>query len=156
MRVSDVMCRPVVSCTPETSLSSAARMMGENDCGALPVLRGKTVVGMVTDRDICVAIGKRKKAASETTVREIFSPGVVTCSTSDDVRSALATMASRHVRRLPVLDADGALQGIVSLDDLMLRAEEPRPTGAPPDLSHGDVVTAFRSICGKRPLRKPA
>jgi CBS domain-containing protein len=131
-------------------------MMGENDCGFLPVLRAGRIVGVVTDRDICVAIGKKRRSPSELLVREIMTRDVAACATTDAVGSALSTMAQRHVRRLPVLDSRGALAGILSLDDLVLRAEEQAPTGEPPLLSFGDVVRALRRIVGSRPLRKSA
>jgi CBS domain-containing protein len=156
MKVGDVMCRPVTSCTEETNVSSAGRMMGENDCGFLPVLRARRIVGVVTDRDICVAIGKKRRSPSELLVREIMSKDVASCATTDAVGSALSTMALRQVRRLPVLDPKGALVGILSLDDLVLRAEEQSPTGAPASLSFGDVIRALRRIVGTRPLRKSA
>ena len=156
MRVSDIMCRPVISCTEDTNVSSAGRMMGENDCGFLPVVRAGRVVGVVTDRDICVAIGRRRRPPSEFLVREIMSKDVAACTTTDVVGSALSTMAQRQVRRLPVLDSKGALVGILSLDDLVIRAEDQTPTGEPPSLSFGDVIRALRRIVGTRPLRKSA
>ena len=156
MKVADVMSRPITSCTENTSVASAGRLMGENDCGFLPVLRGGTMVGVVTDRDICVAISRKRRSAWELPVREIMSKDVAACVLTDSVGSALSTMAQRQVRRLPVLDPKGTLAGILSLDDLILRAEEQSPTGAPPWLTFGDVVRALRRIVGSRPLRKSA
>jgi CBS domain-containing protein len=156
MKVSEVACRPVASCTDETSLSSAARVMGENDCGALPVLRDGRIVGILTDRDICMAIGKGKLLPAETPVKEVMSMNVATCLTTDDVGSALAIMTRRQVRRLPVLDPKGPLYGIVSLDDLILRAEESTPGGEPPPIAYRDLILALRGIVGKRPLRRSA
>jgi CBS domain-containing protein len=130
--------------------------MGENDCGFLPVLRAGRVVGVVTDRDICVAIGKKRRPVSELLVREIMSKDVAGCVTTDAVGRALSTMAQRQIRRLPVLDPKGVLVGVLSLDDLVLRAEDQSPTGAPPSLSFGDVIRALRRIVGTRPLRKSA
>ncbi len=104
MRVGEVACRPVASCTEETSLSSAARLMGENDCGALPVLRAGRIVAIVTDRDICLAVGKKRRSPGEIPVKEVMTTDVAACETTDEVSAALATMARRQVRRLPVLD----------------------------------------------------
>jgi CBS-domain-containing membrane protein len=156
MRVSEVLCRPVVSCTEETSLASAARLMADNDCGILPVLRSARLVGVVTDRDVCVAIGRQKRPASEIPVREIMSTDVVAATTTDEVQTALARMGGRQVRRLPVVDPHGALEGVVSLDDLVLRVEAPTPRGPPPPLTDRDLVNTFRSICARRLLRIPA
>ena len=156
MKVSEVACRPVASCTEETSLSSAARIMGEGDCGVLPVLRAGKLVGILTDRDICMSIAKAKTLPAETPVKEVMTMNVATCETTDDVAFALATMARRQVRRLPVLEPQGPLFGILSLDDIVLRAEEPMPGGPPPPISYRDLALAFRGIVGRRPLRKSA
>jgi CBS domain-containing protein len=156
MRVREVMCRPVVSCAEETSLVSAARRMSENDCGILPVLRAGRVVGVLTDRDICMAIGRMTRPASDILVREIMSTDVVLAATTDEVETVLARMGGRQVRRLPVVDPHGALQGIVSLDDLVLHVEPATPTGPPPPLADRDIVAALRQICGRRRLQKPA
>lgn len=156
MKVSEVACRPVASCTEETSLASAARLMAENDCGVLPVVREGRIVGILTDRDICMAIGKARISPVETPVKEVMSTNVATCETTDDVGSALATMTKRQVRRLPVVDSKGPLYGILSLDDLILRAEEAAPGGAAPPIAYRDLVLALRGIVGRRPLRRTA
>lgn len=154
MKVSEVMCRPVSSCTEETNLPSAARRMGENDCGALPVVRERRVVGMITDRDVCLAVGALRRPPADTLVRDVMTRDVVVCHTDDEVRDALAVMANRHVRRLPVLDADGTLQGVLSTDDLVLRAEAPDPSHVPA-LSAAEVLDTLRTIYGSRRVRVP-
>ncbi len=156
MKVSEVACRPVASCTEETSLSSAARIMAEGDCGVLPVMRAERLVGILTDRDICMSIAKTRHSPAETLVKEVMTKNVATCETTDEILAALATMARRQVRRLPVLEPQGPLFGILSLDDIVLRAEEPMPGGPPPPISYRDLALAFRSIVGRRPLRKSA
>jgi CBS domain-containing protein len=154
MKIRDVMSRPVASCSEETVLPAAARIMWDNDCGALPVLNGDEVVGMITDRDICMAFGKRKMP-STVAVGEVMTRNAAALKETDDVRTALETMASRRVRRLPVVNPRGQLRGILSLDDLAVRAEEPSPIG-PMALSYHDVFEVFRSICSRRPIRKSA
>ena len=156
MKVGEIMCRPVTSCTEEMNLTSAGRLMGEYDCGFLPVVRAGNVVGVITDRDICVAIGKKRRSPADILVREVMSKDVAACTTTDRVGTALSAMAQRRVRRLPVLDPKGALAGILSLDDLVLRAEESSPPGLPPDLTSGEVIRTLRSIVGSRPLRRSA
>ena len=148
------MCRPVSSCGEETSLSAAARLMEENDCGALPVMKNGRLVGIVTDRDMCLAI--TRPSAADTPVREVMTSRVATCKADDDVRVALATMAARQVRRLPVLDERGGVAGILSMDDVVLRAEEPDPSRLPPDVSCRDVVRAMQQIYGTRRVRPAA
>jgi CBS domain-containing protein len=155
MKVSEVMCRPVSSCTEETNLAAAARRMGENDCGVLPVVRQRKIVGMITDRDVCLAVGALSRHPADTLVRDVMTRDVALCHTDDDVHNALAVMANRHVRRLPVLDAAGALQGVLSMDDLVLHAEAPDPSHTPA-LSSRDVLETLRTIYGSRRVRVAA
>jgi CBS domain-containing protein len=156
MRVQDAMCQPVSSCSEEMSLAAAARIMGENDCGILPVVKEGRVVGVVTDRDVCLAIGRTRRSPDETPVREIMTPKVATCATTDEIHSALAVMSARQVRRLPVLDAKGTLKGVLSMDDIVLRAEEADPSRQPPAVSCRSVVAAMRNIYGSRRLQPVA
>jgi CBS domain-containing protein len=153
MRVRDVMCQPVSTCTEEMSLASAARIMGENDCGVLPVVKNSRVVGVVTDRDVCLAVGKTRRSPDETPVREVMTRKVATCTTTDEIHTALSVMSSRQVRRLPVLDEKGALKGVLSMDDIVLRAEEADPSRQPPEVSCRSVVAAMRNIYGSRRLQ---
>ena len=152
MKVKEVLCRPVSTCTEDTTLAAAARLMEENDCGVLPVVRASRVVGVITDRDVCVAVGRRRDPR-EVPVREVMTTDVALCDTNDDIGQALTVMARRRVRRLPAVDAHGALEGIVSVDDIVLRAEEPDPSREAPAISNRDVVTTLRAICGSRRVR---
>ena len=155
MKVLEVLCRPVSTCTEDTTLAAAARLMEENDCGVLPVVRASRLVGVVTDRDVCVAVG-RKRNPQEVPVRDVMTKDVAVCGVGDDVRQALAVMANRRVRRLPAVDARGNLEGIVSIDDVVIRAEEPDPSRERPAISCRDVVTTLRAICGSRRVRPVA
>lgn len=149
MRVEEIMRREVMTCSPESTLAEAVRRMAEADCGVLPVVDdGARVVGMVTDRDICVTLGLRDRRPSEVSVRHAMSAEVVSCQAGDDVRGALAAMRWRRVRRLPVVDADRRLAGIVSLDDLVLEA---RP-GEGPGFSgpyYADIAETLKAICAQ-------
>ncbi len=156
MRVAEVMARPVSSCTEETTLAAAARRMSENDCGALPVLRGGRVVGVVTDRDACLALGYERRIANDVPVGDVMTREVTVCGPDDDLHTALALMSTRQVRRLPVVDAAGKLAGILSLDDVVVRAEEPDPSRRPPEISCREVVATLRAICGSRRVRPAA
>jgi CBS domain-containing protein len=151
MRVSEVMCRPVSYCAPETGLTAAARLMGDNDCGVLPVVRNGRIVGVVTDRDVCLAVARRP--ASETSVREVMTENVASCRAEDDVRDALSLMASRQVRRLPVVDDRGGVAGVLSMDDVVLRAEEPDPSRRPPAISCREAAETLQRIYGSRHVR---
>jgi CBS domain-containing protein len=123
MKVKDLMTSDVESCTPTTNLAAAAKIMWEGDCGAIPVTddRGK-VIGIITDRDICIAAATRSRLEGEIPVQEVMSKTVFTCAPGDDARAALDTMRSRKVRRLPVVGHDGQLAGILSLHDVAVQA----------------------------------
>ena len=117
MRVSDAMTRDVRVCTPRQSISDAARMMAELDCGVLPVGEQDRLVGMITDRDIAVrAVAQRK--SPDTPVREAMSSEVKYCFDDQPVEQVAKNMAELRVRRLPVVNREKRLVGILSLGDL--------------------------------------
>ena len=147
MKVKDVMTAGAKACMPETSLAEAASFMWENDCGALPVLDvAGRVVGMITDRDICFGATLKNRAPSEVSVAEVIAGQVFACTPEDDIHEALKTMRRERVRRLPVISDDGRLRGIVSMNDVVLKAEEQSKDKAP-ELSYGDVVQTYKAIC---------
>jgi CBS domain-containing protein len=147
MKIRDIMTPYVHCCSPETTLAAAASAMWDGDCGALPVVTvDGTVVGMMTDRDICMAVATRGRRASEITVWETTSRKVYGCHGDDDVRSALDQMARHQVRRLPVLDGDQRIEGMVSLNDIiMAHAKSGAPTAS-------DIVEVLEAISAHRPL----
>jgi CBS domain-containing protein len=146
MKVKDVMTTAIQVCMPETSLATAAIMMWENDCGVIPVVDlEEKVVGMITDRDICMATAIKHGDPSAIAVSEVISGNVYMCDPNDDVRQALKNMREKRVRRLPVIDEEGKLNGILSMNDAVLSAKE---NGArKPGLSYADVVQTFKGIC---------
>jgi CBS domain-containing protein len=150
MTIEEIMTRDVQCCGPDTNLAAAAKMMWDSDCGALPVLnvRGQ-VMGMITDRDICMAAATRNKPASEITVWETSTAKSYTCRETDDVHTALDIMKRERVRRLPVVDEDGVLQGIVAMNDFILAADEGKKAGG---LSCEDVMRAMKAISVHRIL----
>ena len=117
MKISDAMSRDVRTVAPEATIREAALLLAEYDIGALPVASGERLAGMVTDRDIAiraVAMGK----GPECTVAEVMSPEVLYCRDDDDIADVCENMADIQVRRLPVVDGDKRLVGIVSLADI--------------------------------------
>ncbi len=110
--------------TPDTSLRQVAEVMEAEDIGAVPVVDGEQLSGMVTDRDIVVRAVAKGKNPDGMPVREIFSRDVVSIGPEDDLSDALQLMATHQVRRLPVVDDDNRLVGIVSQADVALEARE--------------------------------
>ena len=110
--------------TPDTSVRQLAEVMEADDIGAVPVLEDERLSGMVTDRDIVIRAIAKGKDPTGMPVREIFSREVVTVGPDDDLSTALSLMAEHQVRRLPVVDEDNRLVGIVSQADVALEAKE--------------------------------
>lgn len=146
MKVQDVMTKTVASCRPDASLAAAAALMWDYNCGQLPVVddQGK-VASVITDRDICIALGTRNQRASEVSVGEVASRPAALCTANDNLRAALRTMAAERVRRLPVVDHEGALVGILSLEDVTLQARHHGDTDRPP-VSFEDVMHTLGAI----------
>lgn len=152
MNVQDIMTRDVRSCGPDINLAATAKMMWDADCGVLPVLNAEgEVLGMITDRDICMACATKNRAPSEITVREAFSGKTYRCKVSDDVHAVMDIMRREQVRRLPVVDEDGVLQGLISMNDFILLAGETK-TGKAPAISCEDVASALKAISAHRIL----
>lgn len=124
MKVSEVMTKAPAYCSADTSVAAAAEIMWNRNCGFLPVVSPQqSVVGVITDRDMCIAMATRNRLPGQVTVQEVSSVVIYSCQPDDDVRTAMETMADKKVRRLPVIDAAGKLEGILSLDDVILHAD---------------------------------
>ena len=123
-----------------TTLAAAAHLLWGADCGILPVVDGGKLVGVVTDRDMYIALATRNKPASQLTVGDVTTGKVWACGPDDDVHVALDTMATERVRRLPVTQ-DGAVVGIISVNDLVLAA------GAGKAVRNDEMVETLQAIC---------
>lgn len=147
MRVKKVMMCTPYTCRKDTNLGEAAELMWKGNCGFLPMTEpdGK-VCGVITDRDICIALGTRDKLAGEVTAGEVSPDGkLFACSPEDEIHVALLTMREGKVRRLPVIDSDGKAVGVLSMDDVLLHAE-PSGSGKIVELSTDEVVRLYRAI----------
>lgn len=141
MLVSDIMTLDPGCCTPEcTAQAAACRMRGWSLGALLVVAEGGKLVGIVTDRDLCMGVLPEARAAREVTVAECMTRAVVTCAAGEPVERALDTMREHHVRRLPVVDSAGRALGIISLSDIVRYAALPEP----------EVVAAVAHICEPR------
>lgn len=105
MKVRELMTSAVKTCRPDTNLAEAVSAMWEGDCGALPVVNDEgRITGMITERDICIALATRGRSAERVAVREVAQGPVHTCLADDETATALGTMKAHRVRRLPVID----------------------------------------------------
>lgn len=118
-RVEEIMSKATYSCHPDDPLNSVAQLMWEHDCGCLPVVDGLShVVGIITDRDVCMAAYTQGRSLSEIPVSRAYTRDVKTCKKDEPLSRAEDTMTQAQVRRLPVVDDNGALVGLLSLSDL--------------------------------------
>jgi CBS domain-containing protein len=141
MKVKDVMATAVATCAPGTTLAEAGHLMWEADCGFLPVVKDGALAGVVTDRDMYIALATRDARASGIAVDAVATKQVVTCAPEDDVRTALETMRQARVRRLPVAGFGGTVLGILSMNDIV------RAVGDGNGIAAEDVVETLQAIC---------
>jgi CBS domain-containing protein len=152
MKIEQLMTRDVQCIGADERLDRAAQLMWETDCGCVPVVDGEgKVLAMLTDRDICMAAWTQGRAPAELLVRSAMSDHVVTCSSSESPARAQQLMQQHQVRRLPVVDEQGGLVGLVSLSDLAAAAQrEP----ASRENGRDSVATTLAAVA--RPRRQPA
>ena len=144
MTMKELMCAQVKSCSPDTDLATAAKIMWDGDCGIVPVVNEERhVVGVITDRDICIAAATRSMLPASIRVQDVMSREVFTCAANDNVRDALGTLKNRRVRRLPVVDEHDRLVGIISMSDLVMRAESRRGAEVPGE----EFLDTMKAIC---------
>ena len=128
-------------------------MMWRKDCGFVPVVDGpgRRVIGTVTDRDICMGLATSGRTPGDRTVREVMSTAAYTVAPDAEIEQALEVMGDHRVRRLPVVDENGSLQGVLSLNDLVLFTDEPRVGDGGNDcVPSGKLVRTLRAICEHR------
>lgn len=118
MRVSEVMHPKAKVINFERSVEEAARLMETEDCGSIPVERNDKMVGMVTDRDIAIRVVAHGKDPKKTKVQEVMSEGINYCYADDDLEDVSRKMTGRQHRRLPVVDRNKRLVGMLSLGDI--------------------------------------
>jgi CBS domain-containing protein len=147
MKVKEVMTKDVRTCALNSDLSEVARTMWMHDCGVIPVVDNGQVIGVITDRDICIAAGCKNQVPAAITVGEVMTRKLYSCLPDADIREALETMREKQVRRLPVIDAKGKLCGILSLDDVAIKARE---AANPAELSAEDIEQTLEAICRHR------
>lgn len=148
MKVQNIMTSDVEACGPESDLAAAAAIMWRRDCGSVPVVDAEgRIVGMITDRDICMAVSTRNRLATDLRVSEVISGKVYACAPDDNIRDAMETMQSSQLRRLPVVDAGGILRGILSINDVVLHSRRGK---GKKHVSHHDAMETIKALSEHR------
>ncbi len=129
MKIREVMSTMVDVARPDSTAQQAAQMMRDLNVGSLPVCDGTHLLGMITDRDIAVRMVANGRDPNNTLAEEIMTPGVVYCFDDDDVKEVAKQMASNQIRRIPVLDHEKQMVGIVSIGDLAVETGKDSMTG---------------------------
>ena len=151
MKVKEIMTPNAKAIWLTESLANAAKLMWETDCGALPIIKdGRKVIGMITDRDICMAVAMRDANPSHVSVEEVMTGQVYSVSPEDDIVQALQAMKEHKIRRLPVVNVEGELEGILSMNDVVLNARTSKSAAAG-SLKYDDVVKTYQAICQHPP-----
>jgi len=150
VRVKDLMSQPVQTCRGDQPLQAAAQIMWEHDCGIVPVVDddGK-VIGVITDRDICMAALFQHHRLSEIAISKAMAQDVATCRPGDQVIDAEHLMSLRQVHRLPVVDDAGAPVGLLSLSDIARRV---RQSSGSKHNGAADLAETMAAICEPHPV----
>jgi CBS domain-containing protein len=130
-KCSDVMTQSPVCCLPTDSVSKAAQLMEAEDVGSIPVIEDEQtmkLIGIVTDRDLALQVVAPERDTGSTLVADVMTYEVVTCRASDDVQKAVDTMSKHQLRRMPVVDDDQRIVGIISQADVATRVDQTEET----------------------------
>ncbi|HKK52000.1 MAG TPA: CBS domain-containing protein [Myxococcota bacterium] len=153
MKIEDLMRPDPCCCSRQDMLNDATRIMWEQDCGFVPVVEGgdgsNRLVGVITDRDVCMAAYTTGKALGEIPVEAAMSKDIHACSPDSTILAAEKTMREAQVRRLPVVDAEGRVVGVLSLADLAREVEREHVSGSR-DVTDRELGTTFEAITRPR------
>jgi CBS domain-containing protein len=153
MNIQEIMSKPAITCQQRDTVNTAAQRMWESDCGTIPVVNeGGNVVGMITDRDICMAAYTQGRALHAIPVSNVMSKSVFSCRAEDSLDAAEHLMRDNQIRRVPVVDGNNRPIGVLSLNDIARYAASARKKGG---LDH-DVTQTLAAICRPRPRAQAA
>jgi CBS domain-containing protein len=150
MKVEQLMKRSVKTCTVLDSLNTAAQIMWESDCGCVPVVDDGHVVAMLTDRDICMAAYTQGAPLGAIAVPSAMSQQIYSCKSDDSVAAAEDIMRAKKVRRLPVVDTEGTLVGILSLHDIAREMTAERRGKGKREVTPETVSATLAAVCEPR------
>src|SRR5262249_18104418 len=149
MKVRDVMSKNPRFCGPKDTLAEVGETMWDSDCGMLPIVdKNGRVTGVITDRDVALGVWRKDRAPRDVRVDELPLAKLYSCAPTDDVDDALRIMRGALVRRLPIIDEDERLVGIISMDDLAChaKASDESKNGLTPQ----KVAETLKAICSPR------
>lgn len=157
MIVEQLMTRAPATCREDDSLDTAASMMRDRDCGAIPIVDDHhVIIGMITDRDICMAAYDLQRQLRDIAVAEVASEEVCAVLATDTVQRAEELMRDHQVRRLPVVDDHDRVIGVLSFNDIVRQAERERPHRSLKRSIHSDeIVHTLAAICRPTPSELP-
>ena len=147
MNVGQLMTRSVRICEPQDALNTAAQLMWDNNCGTVAVVADGKAVGMLTDRDICMAAYTQGRPLSQIPVSTAMSKQLFACHPEDSVMAAEKILRANKIARLPVVSGDGHLRGILSLDDIAREALRERHGKGPVEVTAEEVCETLGAIC---------
>lgn len=152
MRIKDVMSHPVVTCRTDSNLDAVVRLMSEYDCGVVPVVDGEgRMVGILTDRDICLAALAKGQPLHLIPVGTVMAKQVFSCQAEDVVESAERLMRDQHIRRVPITDGAGHPVGVLAVDDLARMAAQAKKSSV-----DREVVRTLAAVCKPAAHASPA
>ena len=153
MKVEQLMTREVRVCTESDTINRGAQLMWESDCGCIPVISANgdgKVLGVVTDRDIAMAAYTQGKQLFAISVTEAMAHKVIACHANDGISQAEALMRDNQIRRLPVLDRNEHLVGILSLNDIAREAQREASSGKRAEVTENAVAETLAAVCQPR------
>jgi CBS domain-containing protein len=151
VKVKDLMVGEVKRCETYNTLNTAAQTMWDNDIGIIPVVDSDArVLGILTDRDICMAAYIQGVSLTESLVTSAMSKEVFSCAPDDDIATAEKLMREKQVRRLPVIDRQERLVGIVSLNDIAREASREAEMKKAREVSDAEITRVMAAVCAPR------
>ncbi len=146
MKVQDVMTKDAIFCAPQDDLAKVANLMIQRDCGIIPIVDDdKKVVGMITDRDICIAAASRNLKPADIKAIDFTNGKVISIQSKEKIEDVLKKMKKYRVKRLPVTSQDNSLVGIISIADILLATDKHKSLGK-------KVISTLKSISKPRPI----
>lgn len=147
MRVQDIMVNDIATCAPDADLESVAMMMWNNDCGIVPITdKDGKPLGIITDRDISIAAAMKHRQLSEISASDVKDGQIVSCQPDQDVKNALKMMRDTRIRRLPVVDRQGSLVGMLSMGDIVANIPTNSDATTPDNPTCEDIVSTLKAV----------